>query len=164
MHALSKGNSSLPHGLKVQDTYMDIRDGGKTVVFIIGNCTAHPITIKKGAPITQVEMASLVPSPLKHPGTEEAPEKELGVNVQKRMMKERRKLLFEKLDLEGLETWSPKGTVAARELLAEYDDVFSLEPGELGCTTAVKHEIKAMNDTPFKERFRRILLPLVGDM
>ena len=46
--------------------------------------------------------------------------------------------------------------MAVRKLLAKYDDIFSLKPTKLGCTVADKHEIKVTDDTPFKERFRRI--------
>ena len=50
---------------------------------------------------------------------------------------------------------------AAWSLLAEYHDVFSLEPGELGCTHLIKHVIRVTDDTPFKEQFRQIPQPLV---
>ena len=36
-------------------------------------------------------------------------------------------------------------------LLAEYHDVFSLDPTELGCTHSTEHTIKVSNNTPFKE-------------
>ena len=36
-------------------------------------------------------------------------------------------MLFEKLDLSGLETWDTKAAKQARSLLAEYHDLFSLE-------------------------------------
>ena len=47
-------------------------------------------------------------------------------------------------------------------LLAEYHDIFSLEPGELGCTNLAKHEIRVVDDEPFKEQFQRIP-PLMVD-
>ena len=43
---------------------------------------------------------------------------------------------------------------AAHQLLAEYHDVFSLDPVELGCTHSTEHIIKVTDDTPFKEQFR----------
>ena len=67
-HTLSEGDGSLPHGLKVQDTYMDMTDGGNTAAVMIQNCTAHSITIRKGTPVTQVEAAKLVPNPPDMPG------------------------------------------------------------------------------------------------
>ena len=35
---------------------------------------------------------------------------------------------------------------AAHALLAEYHDIFSLEPGELGCTDLAKHEIRVVDN------------------
>ena len=43
-----------------------------------------------------------------------------------------------------------------RELLFSYHDIFTLEPNELGCTSAVKHKIHINDDEPFKECFRCI--------
>ena len=41
-------------------------------------------------------------------------------------------MLFQQLELSGLESWPYKNQAAIRVLLAEYHDIFSLEPGELG--------------------------------
>ena len=41
---------------------------------------------------------------------------------------------------------------------------FSLEPIELGCTHSTEHTIKVTDDTPFKEQFRWIPLPLVEEV
>ena len=46
----------------------------------------------------------------------------------------------------------------------KYHDIFSLEPGELGCTCLAKHEIRVVDDEPFKERFRRITPPMVDEV
>ena len=63
--------------------------------------------------------------------------------------------LFE-LDLSGLDSWPPEMVDAACQLLAEYHNVFLLDPAELGCTRSTEHMIKVMDDTPFKEQFRQI--------
>ena len=49
-------------------------------------------------------------------------------------------------------------------LLAKYHDIFSLEPGELGYTDLVKHEIRVVEGKPFKEQFQRIPPPIVGEV
>ena len=59
--------------------------------------------------------------------------------------------MFEELDLSGLESWPPNLVDSVWSLLAEYHDVFSSEPSELGYTHSTKHVIKVTNDTPFKE-------------
>ena len=73
------------------------------------------------------------------------------------MSVERRKeVLLQQLDLPGLEGWSEAKPSDCLSLLAEYNEIFSLEPRELGCTDLVKHEIRVVDDEPFKEQFWRI--------
>ena len=87
-----------------------------------------------------------------------------GVQRAKRSIEQRKELLFQQLDLSGLEGWSSKNWAASCTLLAEYHDICSLEPGELGCDELVKHEIKVIDDEPLKERFWRILTPMVDEV
>ena len=54
--------------------------------------------------------------------------------------------------IHGLQSWQMK----LAGYLAEYHDVFSLDPAELGCTHSTEHTIKVTDDTPFKEQFRWI--------
>ena len=72
------------------------------------------------------------------------------------MIRQRHGKLFDELDLSSLDSWAPKLADKACQLLAKYNDVFSLDPVELGCTHSTEHTIKVTDDTPFKERFRRI--------
>ena len=58
----------------------------------------------------------------------------------------RGEFLFQLLDLSGLEGWSEGNQVATYTLLAKYHDIFSLEPGELGCTNLAKHEIRVVDE------------------
>ena len=80
------------------------------------------------------------------------------------MIEQRKELLFQQLDLSGQDKWSDGNEVAAWALLAEYHDIFSLEPGELGCTDLVKHGIRVVDDEPFKERFQSIPPPMVDEV
>ena len=63
-----------------------------------------------------------------------------------------------------MDQWAPKMADKACQLLAEYHDIFSLDPAELGCTHSTEHAIKVTDDTPFKERFRCIPPPLVDEV
>ena len=74
----------------------------------------------------------------------------------KHTVEERRKVLFKKLDLSGLETWSEENKDKALNLLAEYHDIFALEDGKMGCTEATEHKIKVNDPKSFKERPRNI--------
>ena len=75
-------------------------------------------------------------------------------------------MLFEKLDLSGLESWDAKATKQARSLLAEYHNLFSLEKNKIGHTKAAEHVIKLKDPdaAPFKESFRRIPPPQVDEV
>ena len=59
--------------------------------------------------------------------------------------------LFDELDLSGLDLWAPELADEAHRLLAEYHDVFSLDPVELSCTHSIEHTINVTDNTPFKE-------------
>ena len=72
--------------------------------------------------------------------------------------------LLEKLNLDGLAHWSPENAAVARELVLAYHDVFALESNELGCTSAIEHEICIENGEPFKERFQHIPLSLLEEV
>ena len=54
----------------------------------------------------------------------------------------RQEKLLEKLNLDGLAHWSPGNAVVVRELVLAYHDVFMLDSNELGCTSAIEHEIR----------------------
>ena len=69
---------------------------------------------------------------------------------------DRIKKLFELLDLKGLDAWPETEQNKAQELIKEYQDIFALKDTELGHTKLIKHEIKLIDDKPFKERYRRI--------
>ena len=76
----------------------------------------------------------------------------------------RQEKLLQKLNLDGLAYWSPRNAAVARELVLAYHDVFTLESNELGCTSAIEHEICINNNEPFKEQFRCIPLTLLEEV
>ena len=76
----------------------------------------------------------------------------------------RQEKLLEELNLDGLTHWSSENVVAVRELVLAYHDVFMLESNELGCTSAIEHEICIANDEPFKELFWHIPPPLLEEV
>ena len=54
--------------------------------------------------------------------------------------------------------------MVVKELVLAYHDVFALENNELGCTSAIEHEICFENSEPFKEQFRHISPPLLEEV
>ena len=64
--------------------------------------------------------------------------------------------LLDKLDLSGIEGWSPELQERAKSLFMEHQDSFSKNDMDLGRTDLVKHNIILTDPQPFKDRFRSI--------
>ena len=64
----------------------------------------------------------------------------------------------------GLESWTEENKDKALNLLAEEDDIFALEDGEMGCTEQAEHIIKVTDPRPFKERLRNIPSGLLDEV
>ena len=73
-----------------------------------------------------------------------------------KLMPEKEKLLFSKIDLSGAEKWDPEFIEKVKQLFRNYAHIFALESLDMGHTSMVKHEIRLDNYTPFKERYHRI--------
>ena len=93
----------------------------------------------------------MVPEPLPETRVQEGEDGPQNPHLPNLTTRQRQGKLFEELDLCGLNTWPLELAEAAHQLLAEYQNVFSLEPVELGCTHSTEHTIKVTDDTPFKE-------------
>ena len=95
-----------------------------------------------------------MPKPPKSKGLQEGIGKFADFHTPKLTVRQRHGKLFDELDLSSLESWTQELADAAHWLLAEYHNVFSLDPAELGCTHSTEYIIKVTHDTPFKEWFR----------
>ena len=73
-------------------------------------------------------------------------------------------ILFVKLELLGLESWTEEDKERALNVLAKYHDIFALEDGEMGCTEAAEYKIEVTDPKPFKERLRNILSGLLEEV
>ena len=98
--------------------------------------------------------ASPVPEPPEGEQLLEGADESNDSHTSRLTVRQRHGKLFDKLDLSGLDSWTPELANATCWLLAEYHDVFSLDPMEIGCTHSMEHTIKVTDDTPFKEQFR----------
>ena len=162
--ALWTEDGSLPQGLTIQNMYTELRQGSKKAVMVVRNSTSYPQTLQKknsggqgsgGNPLAQVTNESPVAGGGKWTQDPYAP---------KLTVRQWHGKLFDELDLSGLDSWSPQMADVVHWLLAEYYNVFSLDPTELGCTHSTEHMIKVMDDTPFKEQFWQIPPPLVKEV
>ena len=164
VQALCTQDGTLLPGLTVQNTYTKLRKGGKRAVVVVWNNTAYPQTLQKKAPIARAVSALPVPEPPESESLQDRDDTHPNLQTPKLMVRQRHGKLFDELDLSGLDSWAPELADAACWLLAEYHDVFSLDPAELGCTHSTEHTIKVTDDTPFKEQFRWIPLLMVEEV
>ena len=105
-----------------------------------------------------------MPKPLEEEQLLEGADEPHDPHTSRLRVRQRHGKLFDELDLSGLDSWAPELADAAHKLLAEYHDLFLLDPAELGCTHSMEHMIKVTDDTPFKERFRQIPPPLAEEV
>ena len=152
----------LPLGLHILHAYTCLKNGSGRVSLVVRNVSDSQIFLKKGMLVVRVMSAMLV-SPV-----ELSPEMKATLGEESRLeplsVAARQKKLLEKLNLDGLAHWSPENAVAVRELVLAYHDVFALESSELGCTSAIEHEIHIKNDEPFKEQSWHIPPPLLEEV
>ena len=164
VQALWTQDGSLPQGLTIQNKYTELRKGSKKAVVAVQNNTAYSQTFQKKIPVARVVAASPVPEPPEDKQSPEGAVESHDSHTLRQTVGQRHGKLFDELDLSGLDSWTPELADAAYQLLAKYHDVFLLDPAELGCTHSTEHIIKVTDDTPFKERFRPIPLPLVEEV
>ena len=131
--------------------YTHLTNGSNKVLLMVRNMSDSHIFLKKGVPVARVMLASWMPP------TELSLEMEAALGTEARpepmSVVARQEKLLDKLNLDGLAHWSPRNAVVVRELVLAYHDVFALEGNELGCTSAIEHEIHIENSEPFKEWF-----------
>ena len=151
VQALQTEDGSLLQGLTVQNTYTELRQGSKKAVTVVRNNTAYLQILWKKTLVARVVAISPVPKPLEEEQLLEGADESHDPHTPRLTVRQRQGRLFDKLDLNGLDSWAPELADAACWLLAEYHDVFSLDPAELGCTHSMEHTIEATDDTPFKE-------------
>ena len=144
-----ENEQELPN-LAVVPCYGVLKKGSDRVPVVLKNLTCKPITLQKGRVVEEVGPANAIPHMLAPKETElqkESPQETKEERVQK---------LFQVLDLKGLESWPEREQVKAKELIKKYQDIFALKDTELGHTKLIKHEIKLLDDKPFKEQYWRI--------
>ena len=118
---------------------------------MVSNNTTYLQTLQKKTPVARVVAALPVPEPPEGEQLLEGTDESHDSHTPRLTVRQRHGKLFDELDLSSLDSWTPELADAACWLLAEYHDVFLLDPMELGCTHSMEHTIKVTDDTPFKE-------------
>ena len=164
VQALHAKDGTLPPGITMQNTYTELRKGSKKVVVVVWNNTTYPQTLRKKTPVARAMAIQPVPNSPKPGSLQVQDEVYPDPQTPKLTIRQRHGRLFNELDLSGLDLWAPELVDKACWLLAEYHNIFLLDLVELGCTHSTEHTIKVTDDTPFKEQFRWIPLPMVEEV
>ena len=131
--------------------YTELRQGSKKAVVVVRNNTAYSQTIWKKTLVARTVAALPVPKPPEEEQLLEGAEEAQHPHAPRLTIRQRHGKLFDELDLSVLDSWAPELADAVCWLLAEYHNVFSLDPAELGLTHSTEHTIKVTDDIPFKE-------------
>ena len=150
IHALHAEEGSLPQCLMIHNTYTKMCNGSKNVTIMVRKSMVYPQTLKTFL-VAKVVNTNWVLEPKMWPGMIDTLDEAQGIQTQKLTTEQGQEKLFEKLDLSSLGSWLPELVESAELFMAEYHDIFSLEPCKLGCTHLTKCVVKVTNDTPFKE-------------
>ena len=165
VQALQTQDGSLPQGLTVQNTYTKLRKGSKKAVVVVWNNITYLQTLQKKTSNGQGSSCyHLWPGLPEGEQVWKGADKPHDSHTPRLTFRQRHGKLFDELNLNGLDSWTPELVDTAHWLLAKYHDMFSLDPAELGCTHYTEHIIKVTDDTPFKERFRWIPPPMVEEV
>ena len=161
--------ANLPVGVYVIPTYSELRDGSRTVTIVLRNLMGKPVHLQAGRVIARVLATNVVPEGKPTPELMKKLDQQDPESVPKKLsIEETQKLLMELLRQDGgldqLAEWTPELARKFERQLMEYHDIFSLDKNEMGCTDAAEHIIELLDEEPFKERFRRIALPLLDEV
>ena len=135
--------------------------GGSDVTVVLRNVSGRGITLEPHTEIGTVTAANIVPSMLV--GNEpKLDEKEkvscMSAQIESADLPERFQQgsrdpegILQKVDLSWIADWDPQIQQEAQDLIHEYACIFSQNDLDLGKTSIVKHSIKVIDPTPFKE-------------
>ena len=153
-------NSVIPiHG------YTVLKPGSSRVSVGLQNHSCRKITIAAKSIVAKITAANLVPHSLapnvetedgQHQDQDQENMNCCSTREVPKLTPEKEKLIFDKIDLSGADSWDPKLVEEAKQLFREYAHIFALESLDMGHTSLVKYDNRLDNYTPFKERYRRI--------
>ena len=135
----------LPAAVVPIATYGELYPGSLRVPVCLHNMSTHAMEIPAKTVVGQVIPANQVPLVvhLTRIATETTTKAPKG-------------WVLEALDLQGLKEWPESEQKQGRELLLKWEHLFAYSNLDLGKTALIKHKIRLMEQTPFKERYRCI--------
>ena len=158
-------DSKLPSHVQVPSGYTQLHPGSSKVGVMLRNFSAKVVKIPAKTIVARVLAANVIPRMLV-PDVEdreiEEDSDELPSNegeeetFSKDSVKREGEWLLDRLNLEGMSEWSETNQQRAKDLLMDNHKLFAKGDLDLGRTSQIKHTIKLTDETPFKERYRRI--------
>ena len=150
--------------------YTTLKPGSRKVHVALRNISCKTVTLTAKTAVGKISAANAIPHMLAPKHSTENPvhstkpkssskqgeETKSKSKEKEKVPKEKLDKLFAKLDLSGIENWETEEQKEVRDLIEEYAFLFALDDLDLGKTSVVKHSIKLTDETPFKERYRRI--------
>jgi len=131
-------HSILTEGVSVTPTLVD--GNVDTIAIEISNLTTRPVIIPSNSILCQVQSCQL----------------ELGIGTpNKDKTGEYAKSVLDLVDFRDAKLTDVERT-RVQDLVTNYEDVFSTNDMDVGLTSLVKHRIQLNDNTPFKQRFRKI--------
>ena len=147
----NEGGSEVPQVVTIP-TYSVCMPGPQKVTVMLQNVTNDVITLSKGKIIAELAAANLVLNKIAPQFLEKKKNAKLVKSGQLQVGKETRiQKLMDKLELSGMEAWNKECQEKVEQTMKDFEDIFALEPLELGRMNLVKHTIKVSNLIPFKE-------------
>ena len=113
VQALCTQDGTLLPGLTVQNTYTELRKGGKKAVVVVQNNTAYLQTLQKKTPVARALSAFPVPKPPRSESLQVRDDMHPNLQIPKLTVRQRHGKLFDELDLSGLDSWAPELADAA---------------------------------------------------
>lgn len=162
-------NLKLPAGLAMAPTYDCLHPGSGRVKVGIRNVTGRSIVLPRKTIVGQITPGNASADPvameshvseLREERQSKQEDKEPSVVIEPEESKppDGQDLPWPlgKLDLEGLENFSPEEKQRAHDLFLKYADMFSHGDHDIGHTNMTTHDIHLTDPIPFKDRYRRI--------
>ena len=132
------------------NTKSDLLPHNSKVKVLLRNLTAQTVKVPAKTTIGEVSPCNVVP-PIWKP--EEGTNSKEGDQISTPEME----TLFEQLGLNEPKEWMTAEDIqSAKKLVQKFHMIFSKNDLDLGKTDKVKYKIKVTDETPFKERYRRI--------
>ena len=165
----SRTNKNRPKSSAVSVlSYTVLKPSTSKINMNIRNPTSREITVKAKLITAGIAAANMVPPMLVQGNSQkteewldkrtEPPNLNSKIGTKTKLTKNQLEKLFQKIDLSGIKDWSEKDQKDVKILIKDSGFLFNLNDPDLGKTATVKHTIKLMYYTPFKEQYQRAIL------